>query len=349
MKFLKIIFINLFIFLSIFFFVELVFGYWFDKENLGPYMREHRMKKNSISVKFNENSYNFIYKRNYYGFRGEEIDLRDIKIVLIGGSTADERYKPYEYTITGIINKKLKKENFNKIIINAGIEGQSTRGHIYNFEEWFPKLREFNPEYFIFYIGINDHLADPDKNNTKQFDGHIVNPSSLELLKDNIKSRSFVYDSIRKIKHKYYLNDKKTISYDFDNSIKNYSKEESYDFLNYDEALKVYDISVLKRENKKLINYYLNNVDKLVELSQKYNAKPIFINQLMHEGNHKKKLFTINYSLIEHCKNKQYFCIDLARHLEGNRHYWWDGVHTTPTGSQKIVDIIYPKLREFLK
>ena len=60
---------------------------------------------------------------------------------MIGGSTADERYKPYEYTITGLLNQRLEKD-INKKIINAGIEGQSTRGHIYNFEKWFPKLHE---------------------------------------------------------------------------------------------------------------------------------------------------------------------------------------------------------------
>ena len=37
----------------------------FDKNNLGPYMREHRMKKNPISVKFNNSNYNFTYKRNF--------------------------------------------------------------------------------------------------------------------------------------------------------------------------------------------------------------------------------------------------------------------------------------------
>ena len=109
MKILKIVSINFFIFLFLILVIELLFGYWFDKNNLGPYMREHRMKKNPISVKFNNANYNFTYKRNYYGFRGDEINPEEIKIVLIGGSTADERYKPYEYTITGLLNQRLEK------------------------------------------------------------------------------------------------------------------------------------------------------------------------------------------------------------------------------------------------
>ena len=346
MKILKIIFINFFVFICFLFLIEIFFGYWFDKDNLGPYMREHRMKKNSISVKFKDTNYNFIYKRNYYGFRGEEKKIEDIKIVLIGGSTTDERYKPYEYTITGLLNEYLKKTN--KEIINAGIEGQSTRGHIYNFEKWFPKLKGFNPDYFIFYIGMNDTLKDPNDDNEKTIVGHVSNPSYAEFIKDNLKSRSILYDYIRKIKHKYYLNEKKTVSYDFDFGIKKYTQK-GFDFLTYDRAIKIYNISKLKKENRDKIKLYLNNIDKLVDHTKKYNARPIFINQLAHNGNHNKTLFILNYSLIEHCKKKKYFCIDLARSLKGKKDYWWDGVHTTPTGSQEIAKIIYPELLEFLK
>ena len=69
----KILFINIFLFSIFFLIIELIFGYWFDKDNLGPYLREHRMKKVSYSINFESKKYDFIYKRNYYGFRGEEI------------------------------------------------------------------------------------------------------------------------------------------------------------------------------------------------------------------------------------------------------------------------------------
>ena len=101
----------------------------------------------------------------------------------------------------------------------------------------------------------------------------------------------------------------------------------NYYFLNYDDAIKIYKTSDLIKKNKKSISIYLNNVDKLVYLTKKYNAKPIFINQLTHEGNSNSKLFILNYSLIKHCEEKRYFCIDLARSLKGERDYWWDGIH----------------------
>ena len=79
--------------------------YWFDPNNLGPYMREHRMKKNFYSIKYNNQTYDFIYKRNYYGFRGDEINLEDIKAIFIGGSTADERYNPKNIQLLDILIK----------------------------------------------------------------------------------------------------------------------------------------------------------------------------------------------------------------------------------------------------
>ena len=99
-KFLRITLINIFIGLILFCSLEILFGYWFDEDNLGPYVREYRMRKNTYDVVFEKKRYVFEYKRNYYGFRGEEIPLDQISAVLVGGSTADERYKPEKFTIT---------------------------------------------------------------------------------------------------------------------------------------------------------------------------------------------------------------------------------------------------------
>ena len=60
MKLSKVILINILILISAFALIEIFFGYWFDEDNLGPYMREHRMKKNSFSIKYDEKTYNII-------------------------------------------------------------------------------------------------------------------------------------------------------------------------------------------------------------------------------------------------------------------------------------------------
>ena len=350
MKLIKLLLSNFFIILISIFLIEIMFGYWFDKNNLGPYMREHRMKKNNYSLKYNNQIYNFTYKRNYFGFRGDEIDLKDIKAVIVGGSTTDERYKPEEFTITGYLNKKIYEKNLDIKIINAGIEGQSTLGHLYNFKVWFSKLKDFKPDFIIFYVGINDHYVPDNQIEAKSLaDGAVQNSSNYEIIKDNFKSRSIFYDLIRKIKHKYYIRDKVRLTYDFDHSIKKFSNKNKFDFLTYKDAVDSYDIKKINKKNEKLINYYLNNIDQLKVETNKLGAKAIFINQLTATGYNSEKMFAVNLSLIQHCKIKNYYCIDLGKKLIGKKDYWWDGVHTTSKGSQAIADLIFPELYQIIK
>ena len=330
--------------------VEIFFGYWFDKDNFGPYMREHRMKKVLYSLKTEDEIYNFTYKRNYYGFRaGDDVKPENIKIILIGGSTADERYKPVKFTITGYLNESLKNNSLNIEIVNGGIEGQSTRGHLNIFKYWFPKIKNLTPEYIIFYVGINDALLNLNDEiiNDHLNDGWIKNPDKLESFKDNFRSRSLIYDTVRKMKHKFYTgNEEKRIIYDFDHTNK---KNKIFSYLSYSQKLKTYDVPNLSKKNKKIINYYLNNIDKLSSYTKSIGAVPIFINQEMSEGAISKKLFMLNTSLISHCKTKGYKCIDLAKKFFMQPKYFWDGVHTTSAGSKEIANIIFPELISFLE
>lgn len=349
MKVLKIIFLNFLFSLSIIFIIELLFGYWFDKNNFGQYMREHRMKKNDYTLLLDGNTYNFTYKRNYYGFIGEDLEPRDIKALFVGGSTADERYKPRNLSIVGNLNKKLSNKNINLKIVNAGIEGQSTLGHLNNFSTWFKKLENFNPKVIIFYVGINDRLANPDNlNKGNKSDGMIRNPEKKEMISDYLKSSSIFYDLLRKIKHKYYKSDKPRVVYDFNKSILELYKNKKFDFLNYDDALDELNIESLINENQKRISYYLKNIDQLNEASNKVGAQAIFINQLTSDGNNNKKLFILNYSLIKHCKKKNYKCIDLGKKLNGKKDFWWDGIHTTIKGSKEISNLIFDDLLALL-
>ena len=68
-KTIKLFLYNLIFFLIAIIIIELIFGYWFDKNNFGPYMREHRMKKVEYSLQYEGQTFNHTYKRNYYGFR----------------------------------------------------------------------------------------------------------------------------------------------------------------------------------------------------------------------------------------------------------------------------------------
>jgi len=342
----KIVLVNFLVFLIIIAILEIFFGHWFSEHSFGPYMREHRLKKNHVVLSYNDIQYDFYYKRNYHGFRGEEIDPAQIEAVMIGGSTTDERYKPIEFTIAENLNVLLKKNGYNFKITNAGIEGQSTIGHIYNFKHWFPKLKDFSPELYIFYIGINDYSFSPDQDEYFNFggDGHIKNPEAVEVFFDTLKSNSFFYDKIRILKHKHYST-AKTVKYDHSNI----KKSKDFEYINYKQALELHDVKKLKVKHQKIISKYLNRVKILNSYVAKKNSTAVFINQVQKDGLKLEKLFILNYSLIEYCKDVSMHCINLAAKLNGKFNYWADDYHTTVLGSKVIAETVINDLIKIIK
>ena len=345
LKSLKIITINLFIFLILIFFIELFFGYWFDKNNLGPYVREHRLRKTNYITTFENKEYRFTYKRNYYGIRGDDFPTDKIEIIMVGGSTTDERYKPIEFTIAELVSAELKKKNIDIRIFNLGIEGQSTNGHIVNIDYWFSKIPKFKPKFIIYYIGINDAYIE-DENYNHLNDGNIFNTNIKTALYDNFKSRSIIYDLLRKTKYKF-IKPKLTFTYDFDRSI-NDPKFKNIEFLDYEQFVKNSSITSLITKNKKLVDQYIARIQNLYDKTIEFGSTPIFINQLNAQGYGNEFQATLSTTLINYCIQKNYFCIDVAKKLKGKNDFWWDGVHTTPKGSLAIAEIIAPELKKIL-
>ena len=345
----KIVLVNFLVFLVSILIIEVFFGHWFAEHNFGPYMREHRLKKNPVVLSYNNIKYDYIYKRNYHGFRGDEIDPSLIKAVIIGGSTTDERYKPEKLTITNNLNSLLKKKGYNFKITNAGIEGQTTVGHIYNFKNWFPRLKNFSPKLYIFYIGINDYPFEPDQDEYDIYGGgygHIKNPEAIEVFLDNFKSNSFFYDKLRILKQKYYLTSR---TEKYDHNFFDSKKLQDYEYINYNKALELHDIKKLKIKHKKIISKYLNRVKILNNYVTKKNSTAVFINQVMFDGLKNEKLFILNYSLIEYCKDANIHCIDLAIKLDGKINYWFDRNHTTGLGSKIIAETVINDLIKIIK
>jgi lysophospholipase L1-like esterase len=336
---LKIVLLNLSIVIFFIAILELFFGYWFDKNNFGPYMREHRMKKQNIVWKYKDELVEYNYQRNYYGFRAEDMDPSKIDAIILGGSVIDERYKPHQYTITGYLNENLKKNSANIKIINAGVEGQSTKGIISGFENWLFKIKKFKPKFILIYTGINDQTVGTDNVLKLETDGHLLNPDKFEVFKDNFKSRSIIYDKLRIFKYKFLSSKKNFVRYNgkIDDSYKN-----NFNFISYNKA----NISVILDKNKK--NSYLKRIDIIYKYSRKLGAEPIFITNITASG-YSKNIFLLNKSLIEHCKLKKYLCIDLAKKIDGKVEYWYDGVHTTKEGSKVIADLVTPELLNFFK
>ena len=335
MNFLKTIFYNFLVFFVAIILIEIFFGYWFKDENFGIYMRKERKINWQTTSSFNKEKYDFFYKRNYWGFRGEEFDPKDVKVIFEGGSTGNQRFTPEEFTIVGLINQKLKLLNLDISIFNASTDGKSVNGYINDFNYWFSKIPNFKPEYVIFYIGVNDRdIADP-------FLDYKISEDKIDQIKDFIKNNSIFVDKFKFFKNRYFP--RNTSAYDFNNA----KLYKDFVYVDYQKATILH--KNLDKKDLEFIDIFRNKLDKLKLIIEKNNFKPIFITQLKFDGLKDKKLFLVNNELKKYSETNNYFLIPLDEILNMQINDFYDTVHTTPQGSQRIADAIFPLLFNFFE
>lgn len=360
--YLKIIIINLLILSIIIIVIELTFGYWFSKDNWGDQIRSWRYKKVEYTSEFNNKKYNFLYKRNSYGFRGEENDPSKIKIVFLGGSTGNERFIPEELTIVGRINTFLESKGFKYRIHNASVDGQSSIGFINNFKIWFPRINNFNPKIYVIYLGVNErYYTDYDPNpidiSNNKFKGGVNDFDTLRKARvkdqifDRIKNNSFLYEKGKVVQLKYFTPKKRTASYDPNKFKTSFGTVEmnNLNFINSNQANKIHNKEEL------LIKYSLydksltKRLEYLNKIIKNRNAFPIFINQVMVNGQGSEFMFITNVIIRKYCINNNIDFIDLASEVELELTDFYDDFHTTPEGSNKIATSIQNDLLKFFK
>ena len=335
----KTIFYNLIILLVLLVLGESIFGYWFTKDNFGIYMKSERDKNWKTSSTFNNKEYSFFYKRNFYGFRGDEFNPKNVKVIFEGGSTSNQRFTPENLTIVGQLNQKFLSEKINVNIYNASTDGKSLRGIIYDFIHWFPRINNLNPEYVIFYLGINEHLV-ADESGVYEFDLNIEK-KKFDRFRDYIKNNSFFYRRYMKIKKKYFPKD--TSGYFFNNE----KLYDNFTYTSYNQA-KNFKREISEEDNKLLIQ-----LDKrllvLKNIVKSNNLIPILITQVEYDGLRDQKLFLVNERLKKFSIHNNYHLIKLDEIIEMELDDFYDTTHTTPKGSKKIAETIYPYLVKFLK
>ncbi len=335
----KTIFYNLIILSVLLVLGESIFGYWFTKDNFGIYMKSERDKNWKTSSTFNNKEYSFFYKRNFYGFRGDEFDPKNVKVIFEGGSTSNQRFTPENFTIVGQLNQKFLSEKINVNIYNASTDGKSLRGIIYDFIHWFPRINNLNPKYVIFYLGINEHLV-VDESSVYQFALN-VEKKKFDRYRDYIKNNSFFYRRYMTIKKKYFRKD--TGGYFFNN-------DKLYDNFSYTSYNKTKNF---KREISEKDNKLLIQLDKrllvLKNIVKSNNLIPIFITQVEYDGLSDQKLFLVNERIKKFSIHNNYHLIKLDEIIEMELYDFYDSAHTTPKGSKKISEAIYPYLVKFLK
>ena len=201
----------------------------------------------------------------------------------------------------------------------------------------FSKIPNFNPEVFIFYVGINDTLV----TDVEKFDIP-WRETKYEKIRDYIYSSSILWEILKKIKFKYFLEVK--LQYDVTKIEK--GLYENYKYINYNKAKTIY---LNKIDEDGIIDQLTNRINKLNEFIVKNEIKPIFITQVQYNGISPKNLYFVNEYIKKFCLENNYTIIKLDELIENlGENYFYDELHTSVSGSAKIADIIYPEIKKNL-
>ena len=285
------------------------------------------------------------YTRDKNGFRGSYGKIEDIDILAVGGSTTDQRYIDNKEEWCHVLEQNIRSAGLDLTVVNAGVDGQSTYGHIKDFDLWFSKMESLRPQYVMFYVGLNDFYKDDDY-------------SYDDLEQRSIFKSSFTYYVYRLIKGLAY------------------AKTYRMGHHRYDIHATTLTTKPLLAENaykplmQKRLAAYERRLDVLLEKTKEIGATPIFVTQTrrMHwlengqvvgidvrygydgvtyngvDMHYMEKL--LNETTMSVCKKqKDAICVDLASEVEFTHEDFYDFAHNTPSGAAKIGEYLADKVR----
>jgi lysophospholipase L1-like esterase len=330
---------------------ELVFGNWVRP--LG--VRDLRRFSIPVNVQYEmealysrERGAQIKYSRDKWGLRGNYGQLSDIDVLTIGGSTTDQRYLDDSETWQAYAEHRLKQRGIQLVFANAGVDGQSTIGHLFSFRYWFPVLQELHPKIVLFYLGINDVLQPADRGD---FDAK-VDATSWRV-------RSVTWQMLKTIRGNLLARQVHAT-----HGVKPELSE--YDFTS---------VGRLRRERQlalaqELGDRFVANVARLREHVVVMGAIPIFVTQTAYAWNSgagtprgvdrtimssgEEMNFAdvsvvhqiMNERLLDYCASENLTCFDLATEVRFEDNDFYDFLHTTPTGAERIGTYIADKLVE---
>jgi hypothetical protein len=335
--------------------IELVFGGWISRQGLGD------LKRYSIPVGVSfeydisghyesDRGPRIRYTRDEWGLRGSYRSLRDVEMVTVGGSTTDQRFLDDGETWQAVAERELRLLGRPLVIANAGVDGQSTVGHMYTLGNWLPLVPELSPRYVLFYVGINDVLRPRDRGD---FDAKL-DPSTW-------RAKSAIWQLVRTVRGSLAARTAKVT----------HGRMPRFQPSDFTETglLGSEDQQRLATE---LTARFVVNLERLRETVRRSGASPIFVTQSAYAWNagrgpprglnHRLEMQqhvlnfadisaphkAMNLGLLDFCRRTGTTCIDLAGELVLGETDYYDFVHPTPRGAEKVGRYLAARLLDLL-
>jgi hypothetical protein len=304
-----------------------------------------------VSHLYKTNRKKIIYRRDRYGLRGHYGSLDKIDVLTVGGSATDQRAISEGETWQDVLQREFSKQGRMINIANGGVEGQTTYGHIKDFDWWFPILPNLKVKYFLFYIGVNDFSKGPD---SAYDDLYGVPASTFQLFKREVKERSALY-------YLYRTTGGIIRAHEADL----YHQKVNFQTLEWTDTPLVTDPEGFMRTR---LRDYRTRLRVLNQEVARAGAIPIYVTQPMRAYKRvngkwigvarprknagveingvdmQRMMAVLHMTTMEGCRDGGGVCIDLANELEFDDDDFYDLVHNTPKGTEKVGRYLYAKI-----
>ena len=137
--------------------VELLFGTWFSAAPLDrldlPRARRAVVSAHALYPGGGE----VLYRRDVWGFRGDNPDPSRIAILTIGGTTTSQPALIEEQTWQRALERQFQSHGRDGVVVaNAGIDGQSSVGHLRNLRQWLAHVPGLHPRFVLAFVGLGE-------------------------------------------------------------------------------------------------------------------------------------------------------------------------------------------------
>ncbi|MFT3933359.1 MAG: SGNH/GDSL hydrolase family protein [Chitinophagaceae bacterium] len=300
------------------------------------------------------------YSRNSLGFRGPEPTdsiSKIFSIICVGGSTTECRFISDSLTWTSKLYKNLHDSIPAVWLNNAGVEGHSSFGHLLLMQEYITKIK---PRYVTFLVGIND--VETDK--PVQFD--LMNEKKINFL----SPKSFVKSLLNKTALGFTLFQ----LYAIRGAYKKGLIHKEIDYLSLrDTLLTSQATQELLNKQKPYLSQYAKRIENMILLCKQNNIIPILFTQPSMYGDFTDSYTQINmadkylpqsnpavtgkimgeilemYNDVIRSFGNRAKVVDLAALMPKNSMYYYDFIHYTNSGCQKVADVLSQELIPYLK
>ena len=348
----RVVLVNILLLIAGLLAVEVIFGDWVGTPRLNKLnlLVDVELRYDAGHL-YSSASGEVVYRRDAHGLRGAYGTPETIDILTVGGSTTDQRYITEGATWQDVLRADFSSNGRKLSIANAGVDGQSTYGHIKNFEWWFPFIPNLKPKYLLYYLGTND-LRKDEGGPYDDLRGESVHFSSL---KRQLERRSAIFDLYRK-----------AAGIRAARAIQAQHRRVDFQQITWIERPNASNHAAMQRGR---LDAYAGRLAILNGMTRNLGAIPIYVTQPTRRckrsgdklvGSAETSTFdgteingidyclmldALNRRTMDFCRGSGGICIDLAAELEFDDNDFYDYTHNTPAGAAKIGHFLYSRLR----